>query len=56
MHPPVALARVGGAEAALLVGWARPASWLLALLLVAIRSLLWLFAVSRFLRADRASR
>jgi uncharacterized membrane protein len=39
-----------------LVGWARPASWLLALLLVAIRSLLWLFVVSRFLRADRASR
>jgi hypothetical protein len=48
-------ARVGGAEAALLVGRARPACWLVELL-VAIRSLLWLFAVSRFLRADRASR
>ena len=47
---PVALA--GGAAAALIVGWVRPAPWLLALLLVAILSALWLFAVSRFLRAD----
>ena len=38
--------------AALVVGWARPAPWLLALLLVAILSVLWFFAVSRFLRAD----
>ena len=41
-----------GAGAALLVGWTRPAPWLLALLLVAILSLLWVFAVRRFLRAD----
>ena len=34
------------------VGWLRPAPWLLALLLVAILSALWFFAVSRFLRAD----
>ena len=41
-----------GAAAALVVGWARPAPWLLALLLVAILSVPWFFAVSRFLRAD----
>jgi hypothetical protein len=45
-------AMVAAAAAALVVGWARPAPWLLALLLVAILSMLWCFAVSRFLRAD----
>jgi len=49
---PLSLAMTGGAVAALLVGWMRPAPWLLALLLVAILSTLWFFAVSRFLRAD----
>jgi hypothetical protein len=34
-----------------LAGWLRPAPWLLALLLVAVLSVLWFFAVSRFLRA-----
>jgi len=52
VYRPLGLAMVGGAAAALVAGWARPAPWLLALLLVAILSLLWLFAVSRFLRAD----
>ena len=47
-----ALALAGGAAAALVVGWVRPAPWLLALLLVAILSVLWVFAVNRFLRAD----
>ena len=51
VYRPLGLAMVGGAAAALVVGWARPAPWLLALLLVAILSLLWLFAVGRFLRA-----
>jgi hypothetical protein len=41
-----------GAAAALIVGGIRPAPWLLALLLVAILSTLWFFAVSRFIRAD----
>lgn len=41
----------GGAAAALVVGWVRPAPWLLALLLVPILFVLWVFAVSRFLRA-----
>jgi low temperature requirement protein LtrA len=46
------LALSGGAAAALIVGWLRPAPWLLALLLVAILAAIWIFAVSRFLRAD----
>ena len=46
------LAMAGGAAAALVVGWVRPAPWLLALMLVSILSVLWIFAVSRFLRAD----
>jgi low temperature requirement protein LtrA len=49
---PLRLALSGGAAAALLVGWLRPAPWLLALLLVAVLSAVWSFAVSRFLRAD----
>ncbi len=49
---PLSLAMTGGAVVALVVGWVRPAPWLLALLLVAILSTLWSFAVSRFMRAD----
>jgi low temperature requirement protein LtrA len=49
---PLRLALCGGAAAALLVGWLRPVPWLLALLLVAVLSVVWGFAVSRFLRAD----
>jgi hypothetical protein len=49
---PLRLALPGGAAAALLAGWLRPARWLLAFLLVAILSGVWFFAVSRFLRAD----
>jgi low temperature requirement protein LtrA len=49
---PLGLALSGGTAAALIVGWIRPAPWLLALLLVAILSAVWFFAVSRFLRAD----
>jgi low temperature requirement protein LtrA len=51
VYRPVGLAMAGSAGAALVVGWLRPAPWLLALLLVAILSVLWLFAVSRFVRA-----
>ena len=46
------LALGGGAAAALIVGWLRPAPRLLALLLVAILTAIWFFAVCRFLRAD----
>ena len=49
---PLRLALAAGAAAALIVGWRRPSPWLLALLLVAILSAVWFFAVSRFLRAD----
>ena len=52
VYRPLSVALAGGAVAALVVGWARPAPWLLALLLVAILTVLWFFAVSRFLRAD----
>lgn len=52
VYRPLGPALGAGAAAALLVGWARPAPWLLALLLVAILVVLWLFAVTRFLRAD----
>ena len=52
VYQPLSLAMGAGAGAALVVGWARPAPWLLALLLVAILSVLWVFAVSRFLLAD----
>jgi low temperature requirement protein LtrA len=46
------LALVIGAVAALVIGWLRPAPWLLALLLIADLSVLWAFAVLRFLSAD----
>jgi len=49
---PLRLALSAGAAAALIVGWLRPAPWLVALLLVAVLSAVWFFAVSRFLRAD----
>jgi hypothetical protein len=52
VYRPLGAALAGGAAAALVVGWGRPAPSLLALLLVAILSVLWIFAVSRFLRAD----
>jgi low temperature requirement protein LtrA len=51
VYRPVNVAMAGGALAAVVVGWARPTPWLLALALVAILSVLWFFAVSRFLRA-----
>ena len=50
VYQPMGLALGLGAGAALVAGWWRPAPWLFALLLVAILSVLWSFAVSRFLR------
>jgi len=52
VYRPLGAALAGGAAVALIVGGVRPAPWLLASLLVAILSVLWFFAVSRFLRAD----
>ena len=51
VYRPVKLAITFGAGAAVVVGWVRPPPWLFALLLVAILSVLWFFAVGRFLRA-----
>jgi low temperature requirement protein LtrA len=48
---PLRTALPAGAVMALVVGWARPAPWLLAFLLAAILVAVWVFAVSRFLRA-----
>lgn len=52
VYRPLGPAMLAGAGAALAIGWLRPAPWLLALLLVAVLSVLWFFAVKRFLRAD----
>ena len=49
VYRPLGLALAVGAAAALVVGWVRPAPWLLALLLLGILTVLWCFAVSRFL-------
>jgi low temperature requirement protein LtrA len=51
VYRPVKVAMATGAGAAVVAGWARPAPWFFALLLVAILSVLWFFAVSRFLRS-----
>jgi low temperature requirement protein LtrA len=52
VYRPLRIALVAGAVAALAAGWARPAPWLLGLALVAILSVLWIYAASRFLRTD----
>jgi low temperature requirement protein LtrA len=52
IYRPLSYALLTAAVASLLVGWARPAPWLLALLLVAILSGVWWFAVDRWLRLD----
>ena len=50
IYRPLALVMVGAAVVALLVGWARPAGWLLALLLAAILAAVWVFAVVRLFK------
>jgi low temperature requirement protein LtrA len=52
VYRPLSVVLAIGAVAALVVGWVRPAPWLLAFLLVAVLSVLWAFAVLRFLSAD----
>ena len=47
IYRPLAFVMAGAAGVALLVGWWRPAAWLLALLLAAILAAVWLFAVVR---------
>jgi low temperature requirement protein LtrA len=52
VYRPISPVLAVGAVAALVVGWIDPAPWLLALLLVVVLSVLWSFAVLRFLSAD----
>lgn len=52
VYRPLGAALIAGAAAAIVAGWLHPAPWLLALSLVVVLSVLWFFAVSRFLRAD----
>jgi len=52
VYRPIMVALVTGAAASLAVGWLQPAAWVLALLLGAILTVLWLVVVALFLRAD----
>jgi low temperature requirement protein LtrA len=52
VYRPLGMVLAIGAVAALIIGWVRPAPWLLAVLLIAVLSVLWAFAVLRFLSAD----
>jgi hypothetical protein len=52
VYRPLRIALAAGAAAAVAAGWARPAPWLFGLALVAILSLLWIYAASRFVRTD----
>lgn len=52
LYQPVSAAAALAAAVALLIGWWRPAPWLLALALVVLLSAVWLFAVDRWLRLD----
>jgi low temperature requirement protein LtrA len=49
VYRPLGVAMVGGALASLGVGWLSPPPWLLVVVLGAILSMLWFFAVGRFL-------
>jgi len=52
VYRPLRIVLAIGAVAALVIGWVRPAPWLLAVLLLVDLSVLWAFAVLRFLNAD----
>jgi len=48
VYRPLWIATVAGAVASLIVGWTRPAPWLLALLLVAVLGIVWAVIVREF--------
>ena len=50
LYRPLTAALLLGAAAALAIGWARPAPWLLATLLALILVAIWSFAFARTLR------
>ena len=54
LYRPLTAALLLGAAAALAVGWARPAPWLLAMLLDLILAAIWFFAFARALRIRTA--
>ena len=53
LYRPLAMALLFGAAAALAIGWARPAPWLLATLLDLLLIAIWSFAFVRSLRTTR---
>ncbi len=55
LYRPLVVALLLGAGAALAIGWARPAPWLLATLLDLILIAIWSFAFARSLRTTRAA-
>ncbi len=55
LYRPLAVALLVGAAAALAVGWARPAPWLLATLLALVLVATWSYAFARTLRTTRAA-
>jgi hypothetical protein len=50
-YRPLWIAMVAGAVVSLAIGWARPAPWLLALLLVLVLVVVWAIAVRGFMLA-----
>jgi low temperature requirement protein LtrA len=54
LYRPLAVAMLLGAVAALAIGWARPAPWLLATLLDLVLIAIWSFAFARSLRTTKA--
>lgn len=48
VYRPLWIATVAGAVASVIIGWSRPAPWLLALLLVIVLGLVWAAAVRGF--------
>lgn len=55
LFQPVGGAMLAAAALALLLGWLAPAPWALAASLLAVLTLLWLFAISRWLRLEDPS-
>ena len=55
LYRPLAVALLLGAAAGLAVGWARPAPWLLAMLLDLILIATWSFAFARTVRTMRTA-
>ena len=55
VYRPLWVAALAGALASVIIGWTRPAPWLLALLLVAVLGFVWAVAVRGFALAGEWS-